>query len=49
MLLWCAGQVFATDITLSFFTAYYDQEVLITDRKMIAAHYLKCVACFPQP
>ena len=22
---------------------YYDQEVLITDRKLIAYHYLKCV------
>jgi len=39
----CFAQVFATDITLSFFTAYYDQEVLITDHKMIAKHYLKCV------
>lgn len=37
------AQVFAMDITLSFFTAYYDQEVLITDHKMIAKHYLKCV------
>jgi hypothetical protein len=35
-------QVFATDIILSFFTAYYDQEVLITDHKLIARHYLRC-------
>jgi hypothetical protein len=33
--------VFATDIVLSFFTAYYDQEVLITDHKMIARNYLR--------
>jgi hypothetical protein len=42
--------VFATDIFLSFFTAYYDQEVLITDHKLIARHYLKCgltCACVP--
>ncbi len=26
---------------------YYDQEVLITDRKLIAIHYLKCVLRVP--
>lgn len=39
--------MFATDITLSFFTAYYDQEVLITDHKMIARNYLRCVTASP--
>ena len=43
--------MFATDIVLSFFTAYYDQEVLITDHKMIARNYLKWVSrlCFRRP
>lgn len=36
-----AFAVFFVDICLSFNTAYYDQEILITDRGDIARHYLR--------
>ena len=38
-----AAAVFGTDIVLSFFRCYYSDEVLITDRLLIAKHYLRYV------
>ena len=40
--------IFFMDLVLHFFVAYYDQELLVTDRKLIASRYIKC-APLPHP